>query len=161
MLLQEALLRNAVKFEYDGVLRSEVAVAVMDADGDEVLDLREKWLPINIYGEDDYANRVRELMHRRYYGRDQQDKAGILRYTKVVNTVLDVSDLPAPPMSANWPGCCPSIGRWTRPTKRWRRRRRTGARACDLWRTSSTSCSVGIAMGCSRGWWWMRHAGGV
>ena len=35
-------------------------------------------------------------MHRRYYGRDQQDKAGILRYTKVVNTVLDVSDLPAP-----------------------------------------------------------------
>ena len=96
MLLQEALLRNAVKFEYDGVLRSEVAVAVMDADGNEVLDLREKWLPINIYGEEDYAGRVRELMHRRYYGRDQQDKAGILRYTKVVNTVLDVSDVPAP-----------------------------------------------------------------
>ena len=96
MLLQEALLRNAVKFEYDGVLRSEVAVAVMDSDGNEVLDLREKWLPINIYGEDDYAGRVRELMHRRYYGRDQQDKAGILRYTKVVNTVLDITDVPAP-----------------------------------------------------------------
>ncbi len=96
MLLQEALLRNAVKFEYDGVLRSEVAVAVLDAGGNEVLDLREKWLPINIYGEEDYASRVQELMHRRYYGRDQQDKAGILRYTKVVNTVLDITDVPAP-----------------------------------------------------------------
>ena len=96
MLLQEALLRNAVKFEYDGVLRSEVAVAVLDADGNEVVDLREKWLPINIYGQDDYANRVRELMHRRYYGRDQQDKAGILRYTKVVNSILDITDVPAP-----------------------------------------------------------------
>ena len=96
MLLQEALLRNAVKFEYDGVLRSEVAVAVLDADGNEVVNLRDKWLPINIYGEEDYASRVRELMHRRYYGRDQQDKAGILRYTKVVNTVLDITDAPAP-----------------------------------------------------------------
>ena len=96
MLLQEALLRNAVKFEYDGVLRSEVAVAVLDADGNEVIDLREKWLPASIYGPDDYANRVAELMHRRYYGRDQQDKAGILRYTKVVNTILDISDVPAP-----------------------------------------------------------------
>ncbi len=96
MLLQEALLRNAVKFEYDGVLRSEVAVAVLDAGGNEVLDLREKWLPINIYGEEDYASRVQELMHRRYYGREQQDKAGILRYTKVVNTVLDITDVPTP-----------------------------------------------------------------
>ena len=42
MLLQEALLRNAVKFEYDGVLRSEVAVAVVDAEGNEVVDLRAK-----------------------------------------------------------------------------------------------------------------------
>ena len=96
MLLQEALLRNAVKFEYDGVLRSEVAVAVLDADGNEVVDLREKWLPANIYGAEDYANRVWELMHRRYYGRDQQDKAGILRYTKVVNSILDITDVPAP-----------------------------------------------------------------
>ena len=95
MLLQEALLRNAVRFEYDGVLRSEVAVAVLDADGNEVVDLRE-WLPANIYGEADYANRVFELMHRRYYGRDQQDKAGILRYTKVVNTIIDLSDVPPP-----------------------------------------------------------------
>ena len=96
MMLQEALLRNAVKFQYDGVLRSEVAVAVVDENGNEVVDLRQKWLPVNIYGEEDYANRVQELMHRRYYGRDQQDKAGILRYTKVVNTILDISDLPAP-----------------------------------------------------------------
>ena len=96
MLLQEALLRNAVKFEYDGVLRSEVAVAVVDARGNEAVNLREKWLPAVIYGQDDYADRVAELMHRRYYGRDQQDKAGILRYTKVVNTVLDISDIPAP-----------------------------------------------------------------
>ena len=95
MLLQEALLRNAVKFEYDGVLRSDVAVAVLDADGNEVVDLRE-WLPLNIYGEADYANRVQELMHRRYFGRDQQDKAGILRYTKVVNTILDIADVPSP-----------------------------------------------------------------
>lgn len=96
MLLQEALLRDAVKFEYDGVLRSEVAVAVVDANGNEVVDLREKWLPVNIYGEADYSERVLELMRRRYYGRDQQDKAGILRYTKVVNTILDVTDVPAP-----------------------------------------------------------------
>ncbi len=96
MLLQEALLRNAVKFEYDRVLRSEVAVAVLDANGGEVVDLREKWLPVNIYGEADYASRVLELMRRRYYGRDQQDKAGILRYTKVVNTILDLSDVPTP-----------------------------------------------------------------
>ena len=96
MMLQEALLRNAVKFEYDGILRSEVAVAILDADGNEVVDLREKWLPVNIYGEEDYADRVAELMHRRYYGRDQQDKAGILRYTKVVNTILDISDVPSP-----------------------------------------------------------------
>ena len=96
MVLQEALLRNAVKFEYDGMLRSEVAVAVVDADGNEVVDLREKWLPVNIYGEADYTNRVVELMRRRYYGRDQQDKAGILRYTKVVSTILDIADIPSP-----------------------------------------------------------------
>ena len=96
MMLQEALLRNAVNFEYDGILRSEVAVAILDADGNEVVDLREKWLPVSIYGEEDYADRVAELMHRRYYGRDQQDKAGILRYTKVVNTILDISDVPSP-----------------------------------------------------------------
>ena len=96
MMLQEALLRNAVKFEYDGMLRSEVAVAILDGDGNEVVDLRQDWLPVNIYGEEDYSQRVVELMRRRYYGRDQQDKAGILRYTKVVNTILDITDAPPP-----------------------------------------------------------------
>ena len=96
MMLQEALLRNAVKFEYDSALRSEVAVAIMGHDGNEVVDLREKWLPVNIYGEANYTERMVELMRRRYYGRDQQDKAGILRYTKVVNTILDITDIPAP-----------------------------------------------------------------
>ena len=96
MMLQEALLRNAVKFEYDGMLRSEVAVAILDGEGNEVVDLRQDWLPVNIYGEEDYSQRVVELMRRRYYGRDQQDKAGILRYTKVVNTILDITDAPAP-----------------------------------------------------------------
>ena len=96
MMLQEALLRNAVKFEYDGILRSEVAVAIVDASGSEVVDLREKWLPANIYGAADYTARIVALMRRRYYGRDQQDKAGILRYTKVVNTILDITDVPIP-----------------------------------------------------------------
>ena len=96
MMLQEALLRDAVKFEYDSALRSEVAVAIMGHDGNEVVDLREKWLPVNIYGETNYTERMVELMRRRYYGRDQQDKAGILRYTKVVNTILDITDIPAP-----------------------------------------------------------------
>ena len=96
MMLQEALLRNAVKFEYDSSLRSEVAVAVIDGAGREVVDLRRDWLPVNIYGAADYAQRMVELMRRRYYGRDQQDKAGILRYTKVLNTILDITDIPAP-----------------------------------------------------------------
>ena len=96
MMLQEALLRDAVKFEYDSALRSEVAVAIMGHDGNEVVDLRENWLPVNIYGEANYTERMVELMRRRYYGRDQQDKAGILRYTKVVNTILDITDIPAP-----------------------------------------------------------------
>lgn len=96
MMLQEALLRNAVKFEYDSSLRSEVAVAIVDGAGSEVVDLRRDWLPVNIYGADDYAQRMVELMRRRYYGRDQQDKAGILRYTKVLNTILDITDIPAP-----------------------------------------------------------------
>jgi hypothetical protein len=96
MLLQEALLRNAVKFEYDSVLRSEVAVSVVNRDGEEVIDLRQEWLPISIYGEANYTERVAELMRRRYYGRNQEDKAGILRYSKVVNTILDITDVPSP-----------------------------------------------------------------
>ena len=96
MMLQEALLRDAVKFEYDSVLRSEVAVAITDAGGNEAVDLREQWLPRSIYGAADYAARVAALLRRRYYGRDQEDKAGILRYTRVVNTILDITDVPSP-----------------------------------------------------------------
>jgi hypothetical protein len=96
LMLQEALLRGAVKFEYDPVLRSDVAVAVTNAHGDEVLDLRREWLPREIYGKEEYGKRIVELSRRRYYGRDITDKAGILRYTKVSNAILDVEDIPAP-----------------------------------------------------------------
>ena len=90
------MLREAIKFEYDAVLRSDIAVAVVNARGDEVLNLRQDWLPVNIYGEDDYNQRVMELRRRRYYGRDAQDKAGILRYTKVTDALMDLSDIPEP-----------------------------------------------------------------
>ena len=96
LMLQEALLREAVVFEYDHVLGSDIAVAVVDRNGKEVLDLRQDWLPVNIYGPDDYAVRILELSRRRYYGKDSQDKAGILRYTKVINDLYDISDMPAP-----------------------------------------------------------------
>jgi hypothetical protein len=96
LLLQEALLRGAVKFEYDGTLRSEVAVAIVNGKGDEVIDLRKDWLPREIYGEADYTRRVVDLRRRRYYGKDAQDKAGILRYTKVNTALIDVADIPPP-----------------------------------------------------------------
>ena len=96
LMLQEALLRDAVKFEYDGTLRSEVAVAVVNPAGDEVLDLRKDWLPREVYGQADYVRRVTHLLRRRYYGRDAEDKAGILRYTKVTDAVIDLSDIPPP-----------------------------------------------------------------
>lgn len=96
LLLQEALLRDAVKFEYDPILRSEVAVAVVNASGAEVVDLRQEWLPREIYGEADYTRRVVELRRRRYYGQDAADKAGILRYTKVNSALIDLADLPPP-----------------------------------------------------------------
>ena len=96
LTLQEALLREAVKFEYDLVLRSDIAVAVVNQQGEEVLDLRNEWLPINIYGEEEYGRRVVALRRRRYYGRDAQDKAGILRYTKVTEALIDLSDIPEP-----------------------------------------------------------------
>jgi hypothetical protein len=96
LTLQEALLRDAVKFEYDGTLRSEVAVSVVNHRGEEVLDLRNKWLPREIYGEAEYARRVLQLLRRRYYGRSGQDKAGILRYTKVTDALFDLADIPAP-----------------------------------------------------------------
>ena len=96
LMLQEALLRDAVKFEYDPILRSEVGAAIVDASGQEVVDLRKEWLPRGIYGEEDYTRRVLELRCRRYYGRDAEDKAGILRYTKVNSALIDLSDIPPP-----------------------------------------------------------------
>ncbi len=96
LMLQEALLREAVKFQYDVALGSDIAVAIVDAGGSEVMDLRQEWLPINIYGEAEYQSRVQELSQRRYYGKDAGDKAGILRYTKVTDALLDLDDIPAP-----------------------------------------------------------------
>ena len=94
--LQEALLRGAVRFEHDAALGSDVAVAIEDARGNEVLDLRNEWLPRHIYGDVEYSQRVLELSRRRYYGRDASDKAGILQYTKVTNSLLDIADVPTP-----------------------------------------------------------------
>ncbi|MFQ6030289.1 MAG: hypothetical protein ACE5Q6_22675, partial [Dehalococcoidia bacterium] len=96
LMLQEALLRGAVRFEYDPNLRSHIGVAIVNRQGQEVMDLRKEWLPAGIYGWGEYAQRVLELSRRRYYGRDAGDRAGILRYTKVVNELLDVTDIPAP-----------------------------------------------------------------
>lgn len=96
LMLQEALLREAVKFEYDVVLGSDIAVAVVNHQGVEVVDLRKEWLPKVIYGEEEYGRRVAQLRHRRYYGRDAQDKAGILRYTKVTEALIDLADIPEP-----------------------------------------------------------------
>jgi hypothetical protein len=96
LMLQEAVLREAISFEYDGVRASEVAVAIVDTRGREILDLRKDWLPQSVYGEDEYGRRVTELTRRRYYGRDSQDKAGILRYTKVSDALIDISDVPVP-----------------------------------------------------------------
>ncbi len=53
LMLQEALLRDAVKFEFDGTLRSQVAVAIVDGQGKEIRDLRSDWLPSEIYGRDE------------------------------------------------------------------------------------------------------------
>ena len=96
LMLQEALLREAVKFQYDATLGSDIAVAIVDQDGSEVMDLRQEWLPINIYGESEYNERVLELRARRYFGKDAEDKAGILRYTKVTDALIDMDDIPAP-----------------------------------------------------------------
>jgi len=96
LMLQEALLRNAVKFEHEELLGSDLAVAIVDGSGNEVLDLRSDWLPQNIYGEEDYSKRITELSRRRFYGQSSEDKAGILRYTKVTNGLFDLSDIPVP-----------------------------------------------------------------
>ena len=96
LMLQEALLREAVKFQYDATLGSDIGVAIVDQDGSEVMDLRQEWLPINIYGEAEYNERVLELQARRYFGKDGADKAGILRYTKVTDALIDLDDIPTP-----------------------------------------------------------------
>ncbi len=96
LMLQEALLRDAVKFEYEALLGSDIAVAIVDESGNDVVDLRTEWLPKNIYGEEDYSQRITELSRRRFYGQSSEDKAGILRYTKVVNGLYDLSDIPIP-----------------------------------------------------------------
>ncbi len=96
LMLQEALLRNAVKFEYESHLGSDIAVAIVDESGKEIVDLRDEWLPKNIYGEENYSKRITELSRRRFYGLSSEDKAGILRYTKVVNGLYDLSDIPIP-----------------------------------------------------------------
>lgn len=96
LMLQEALVRGAVKFEYDSILGSDIAVAIINAAGFEIVDLREQWLPRYIYGEAEYERRVNDLKTRRYYGKNSEDKAGILRYTKVFNHIYDLDDIPAP-----------------------------------------------------------------
>ncbi|MDP7618672.1 MAG: hypothetical protein QF652_00275 [Dehalococcoidia bacterium] len=96
LMLQEALLRNAVKFEHDSALGTDVAVAIVDASGGEVMDLRQDWLPKGIYGDAEYERRMKELKRKRYYGDDQEDRAGILRYTKVSTAIFDQKDIPVP-----------------------------------------------------------------
>ncbi|MCH7706775.1 MAG: hypothetical protein IIB33_06975, partial [Chloroflexi bacterium] len=96
LMLQEALLSEAFTLGSDDVLRSDVAVAIVNQAGDTVLDLRKEWLPRTIYGDEEYTRRVVELRRRRYYGRDAQDRAGILRYTRVNNELIDLSDVPVP-----------------------------------------------------------------
>ena len=96
LMLQEALLREAVRFEHDDTLGSDIAVAIVDQGGKVALDLREEWIPKEIYGAREYVRRMNELSRRRYYSRDADDKAGILRYTKVADTLLDLSDIPPP-----------------------------------------------------------------
>ncbi|PKB70548.1 MAG: hypothetical protein BZY87_10505 [SAR202 cluster bacterium Io17-Chloro-G6] len=96
LMLQEALLRDAVKFEYEVHLGSDIAVAIVDESGNEIVDLRDEWLPKNIYGEENYSQRITELSRRRFYGQNSEDKAGILRYTRVLNGLYDLSDIPTP-----------------------------------------------------------------
>jgi hypothetical protein len=96
LMLQEALLRGAVRFEYDSIIGSEVAVAIVDTKGNEITDLRKEWLPRSIYGDAEYRKRYSELHHQRFYGKDSKDKAGILRYTKVTESLFTISDIPQP-----------------------------------------------------------------
>jgi len=96
LMLQEALLREAVRFERDDQLGVDVAVAIVNGQGQEVVDFRKEWLPIEIYGESEYGQRVVELKRKRYYGENAEDRAGILRYTKAADGIFDLDDIPAP-----------------------------------------------------------------
>ena len=96
LMLQEALLREAVVFEHDEVLGSDVGVAIVDRSGEVALDLRDEWLPKDIFGQAEYSRRVVELNRSRCYGSDSADKSGILQYTRVDNDVMDVSQVPTP-----------------------------------------------------------------
>ena len=95
-MLQESLLRGALKFERDPLLGADVAVAVVNGRGEEVVDLRQEWLPRSVYGEEEYARRVLDMKRRRYYGESAADRAGILRYTKATDAILDLADIPTP-----------------------------------------------------------------
>ncbi|MBM2826005.1 MAG: hypothetical protein HW403_69 [Dehalococcoidia bacterium] len=96
LMLQEALLREAVKFEYDNVMGADLAVAIVNRQRQEIVDLRTEWLPRAIYGEAEYKERVAELTRRRYYGYDGNEQAGILRYTKVTDELIDPAGIPTP-----------------------------------------------------------------
>jgi len=96
LMLQEALLRDALKFEFDNILNSDIAVAIIDSNGKEIFDLRDKWIPSNIYTKKDYQSRINDLKYYRYYENIHSEKSGILRYTKTNNSILDPSDIPYP-----------------------------------------------------------------
>jgi hypothetical protein len=96
LMLQEAVLRNAIKFVYDADMGAEIAVAIVDASGDEVVDLRKDWLPRSIYGEAEYRERILGLRRRRYFGSPENERTGILRYTRVSESLIDLSDVPVP-----------------------------------------------------------------
>jgi len=96
LMLQEAVLRGAVKFESDPALGVDVAVSIVNPEGEEVLQLKNEWLPREIYGDEEYHKRVLDLKRKRYYGEHADDRAGILRYTKVTNEIFDIDDIPLP-----------------------------------------------------------------
>ena len=68
----------------------------MNPQGEEALSLRGDWGPRQIYGDTEYEMRVRELKKKRYYGEHEEDRAGILRYTKATDAIFDLDDIPPP-----------------------------------------------------------------
>ena len=96
LMLQEALLRGAARFEFDSELGADVAVAIVDQRGEEVVDLRNEWLPRDIYGDSEYREQMQAAMQRRYYSGPDGEGAGVLRYTKATEDIFDLSHIPAP-----------------------------------------------------------------